>query len=285
MNTASGSRLGRARARKTKKSQRVRRTSGHAAPGPAWPRRRRGAGRSIVASFRSLTGSSQPGAGGWAGIPQLSLHHMASGQNPARDTSRALLSKASLPVNAVLHEVLHNACLDQRPSGRDSSNRWRVAGRGRARGSTMEPWDCDYGRAGPEGRPCRQDRRRLAERGDGGAATAGTVGSVDVRGGGPGTHETDALDPTTLTRTVDAVVLTGGAPSAWPRPTAPSAGARRTAAASGPRRGGPDRAGRRDLRPRPGRGLRRPPGRGDGLRGAPRPPPRSRKGTTSNAAT
>ena len=39
---------------------------------------------------------------------------------------------------------------------------------------------------------------------------AGTVGSIDVRGGGPGTHETDALDPTTLTRTVDAVVLTGG---------------------------------------------------------------------------
>ncbi len=39
---------------------------------------------------------------------------------------------------------------------------------------------------------------------------AGTVGSVDVRGGGPGTHETDALDPTTLTHTVDAVVLTGG---------------------------------------------------------------------------
>lgn len=38
----------------------------------------------------------------------------------------------------------------------------------------------------------------------------GTVGSVDVRGGGPGTHETDALDPTTLTAVVDAVVLTGG---------------------------------------------------------------------------
>lgn len=38
----------------------------------------------------------------------------------------------------------------------------------------------------------------------------GTVGSVDVRGGGPGTHETDALDPTTLVATVDAVVLTGG---------------------------------------------------------------------------
>jgi L-aminopeptidase/D-esterase-like protein len=41
----------------------------------------------------------------------------------------------------------------------------------------------------------------------------GTVGSVDVRGGGPGTHETDALDPTTLVPTVDAVTLTGG--SAW----------------------------------------------------------------------
>lgn len=39
---------------------------------------------------------------------------------------------------------------------------------------------------------------------------AGTIGSVDVRGGGPGTHETDALDPTTLVPTVDAVVLTGG---------------------------------------------------------------------------
>jgi L-aminopeptidase/D-esterase-like protein len=38
----------------------------------------------------------------------------------------------------------------------------------------------------------------------------GTTGSVDVRGGGPGTHETDALDPTTLTSAVDAVVLTGG---------------------------------------------------------------------------
>ncbi|MFJ6025917.1 P1 family peptidase [Pseudarthrobacter sp. NPDC092424] len=38
----------------------------------------------------------------------------------------------------------------------------------------------------------------------------GTVGSVDVRGGGPATHETDALDPTTTVRHVDAVVLTGG---------------------------------------------------------------------------
>jgi len=38
----------------------------------------------------------------------------------------------------------------------------------------------------------------------------GSIGSVDVRGGGPGTHETDALDPSTLVPTVDAVVLTGG---------------------------------------------------------------------------
>lgn len=38
----------------------------------------------------------------------------------------------------------------------------------------------------------------------------GTVGAVDVRGGGPGTHETDALAPGTLVDTVDAVVLSGG---------------------------------------------------------------------------
>jgi len=38
----------------------------------------------------------------------------------------------------------------------------------------------------------------------------GTVGSVEVQGGGPATHETDALDPTTLVQQVDAVVLTGG---------------------------------------------------------------------------
>ncbi|MFT4044025.1 MAG: P1 family peptidase [Gordonia sp. (in: high G+C Gram-positive bacteria)] len=39
---------------------------------------------------------------------------------------------------------------------------------------------------------------------------AGTVAGVDVRGGGPGTHETDALDPRTLVQTIDALVLTGG---------------------------------------------------------------------------
>ena len=39
---------------------------------------------------------------------------------------------------------------------------------------------------------------------------AGTVGSVDVRGGGPSTRETDALAPTALVEVVHAVVLSGG---------------------------------------------------------------------------
>jgi L-aminopeptidase/D-esterase-like protein len=39
---------------------------------------------------------------------------------------------------------------------------------------------------------------------------AGTVGSVDVRGGGPSTRETDALAPTALVDVVHAVVLSGG---------------------------------------------------------------------------
>ena len=38
----------------------------------------------------------------------------------------------------------------------------------------------------------------------------GTVGSVEVRGGAPGTHETDGLRPGTVGREVHAVVLTGG---------------------------------------------------------------------------
>ncbi|WP_370374841.1 P1 family peptidase, partial [Maricaulis sp.] len=36
------------------------------------------------------------------------------------------------------------------------------------------------------------------------------VCAVDVRGGGPGTRETDALDAHTLVDAVDAVVLSGG---------------------------------------------------------------------------
>jgi L-aminopeptidase/D-esterase-like protein len=38
----------------------------------------------------------------------------------------------------------------------------------------------------------------------------GTVGSVDVKGGAPGTRETDALRPGTLVNEVHAVLLTGG---------------------------------------------------------------------------
>jgi L-aminopeptidase/D-esterase-like protein len=41
-------------------------------------------------------------------------------------------------------------------------------------------------------------------------APPGTTGAVDVRGGGPGTRETDLLDPANSVRYVDAVVLTGG---------------------------------------------------------------------------
>ncbi|MEU3738521.1 P1 family peptidase [Streptomyces sp. NPDC032198] len=42
------------------------------------------------------------------------------------------------------------------------------------------------------------------------APAGGAVAAVDVRGGGPGTRETDALDPRNLVQRVEAVVLTGG---------------------------------------------------------------------------
>lgn len=41
-------------------------------------------------------------------------------------------------------------------------------------------------------------------------APAGATPGVDVRGGGPGTRETDALRPENLVRTVHAITLTGG---------------------------------------------------------------------------
>lgn len=41
-------------------------------------------------------------------------------------------------------------------------------------------------------------------------APLGTVGGVDVRGGGPGTHETDLLRPENLVHHVNAICLTGG---------------------------------------------------------------------------
>lgn len=37
-----------------------------------------------------------------------------------------------------------------------------------------------------------------------------TIAAVDVRGGGPGTRETDALDPASTVETVDAITLSGG---------------------------------------------------------------------------
>ncbi|MBQ1089621.1 P1 family peptidase [Streptomyces sp. B93] len=42
------------------------------------------------------------------------------------------------------------------------------------------------------------------------APQGGAVAAVDVRGGGPGTKETDALDPRNLVQKAEAVVLTGG---------------------------------------------------------------------------
>lgn len=42
------------------------------------------------------------------------------------------------------------------------------------------------------------------------APDGGAVGGVDVRGGGPGTRETDLLDPANLVDRVDAVLLGGG---------------------------------------------------------------------------
>ncbi|MCX4823741.1 P1 family peptidase [Streptomyces sp. NBC_01142] len=42
------------------------------------------------------------------------------------------------------------------------------------------------------------------------APAGGAIAAVDVRGGGPGTRETDALDPRNLVQHIEAVVLTGG---------------------------------------------------------------------------
>lgn len=49
-----------------------------------------------------------------------------------------------------------------------------------------------------------------AEPGPHGDVTSGAVCGVDVRGGGPGTRETDALDPRNVVERVHAIVLTGG---------------------------------------------------------------------------
>src|SRR5262245_47314867 len=41
-------------------------------------------------------------------------------------------------------------------------------------------------------------------------AQDGTTGGVDVRGGAPGTRETDLLNPTNMVQIVNAITLSGG---------------------------------------------------------------------------
>ena len=88
---------------------------------------------------------------------------------------------------------------------------------------------------------------------------AGTIAGVDVRGGAPGTRETDALDPRNLVPHIHAVCLSGG--SAFGLAAAGVMAWLEEHGRRVPRRpgGGPgraDRAGRRPLRPRSRRGVR-----------------------------
>jgi len=39
---------------------------------------------------------------------------------------------------------------------------------------------------------------------------SGTIGGVDIRGGGPGTRETELLRPENMVQRVDAICLSGG---------------------------------------------------------------------------
>ena len=69
------------------------------------------------------------------------------------------------------------------------------------------------------------------------APDGGAVGGVDVRGGGPGTRETDVLDPRNLVEKVHAIVLSGG--SAFGLATADGVMKRLFEAGVGYRVGGP----------------------------------------------
>ena len=62
----------------------------------------------------------------------------------------------------------------------------------------------------------------------------GAVGGVDVRGGGPGTRETDLLDPRNVVERVHAICLSGG--SAFGLAAAQGRISPRAFAARGPRR-------------------------------------------------
>ena len=95
----------------------------------------------------------------------------------------------------------------------------------------------------------------------------GAVGGVDVRGGGPGTRETDLLDPRNLVERVHAVVLSGG--SAFGLAAADGVMQRLAADGVGfPVQDGvvPIVPGAVDLRPRPRRRLREPAGAAAGQR-------------------
>ena len=110
------------------------------------------------------------------------------------------------------------------------------------------------------------------------APGGGMVAGVDVRGGGPGTRETDILPPLAAVETVHAIVLTGGSAYglAAASGVADALGDKgiglQVGAGAGP--GGADRAGRRTVRPRPrrrlpGRGRIRPSGAGRSRRRCP----------------
>ena len=103
------------------------------------------------------------------------------------------------------------------------------------------------------------------------APPEGATGGVDVRGGGPGTRETDLLSPLNQVEKVNAIVLSGG--SAYGLAAAHGVMTRLAALHRGvqvgaavPRRA--HRLGGGPVRPRPGRGLRqlpRPRRRGGGM--------------------
>ena len=91
----------------------------------------------------------------------------------------------------------------------------------------------------------------------------GAVGGVDVRGGGPGTRETDLLDPRNVVERVNAVVLTGGSAYGLAAADGVMAALERDGigfpVGPGTRPGRADRAGRGDLRPGSWRDVRAPP--------------------------
>ena len=102
------------------------------------------------------------------------------------------------------------------------------------------------------------------------APEGGAVAGVDVRGGGPGTRETDVLDPRNLVERIHAITLSGG--SAFGLAAADGVMQRLFEAGVGYPMGGPGEVvpivpERRHLRPRPRRRLCQAPRSRDGRRG------------------